>query len=513
MFARNVRLGFQVGLVAGAAAGLVSVVARLALGVPTVPELVLDQLTILVPPALFAFILDRLLFLAKPLVMAGIVVGQLLLSGALGALYGRVLDAFRPSTRSDRLRLALGLGGVVWILAIVGLLPLLGAGLFGAETPVGAAVMSATLLVAALTYGLGLAFVGDWGAEAAAGTDREASPGRRRLLRALGWGAVAVAAGAIVLHAVSLLASNAAATLSSRRPPGRLPPEVTPTGDFYVVSKNLADPAVDGAKWSLEVTGLVERPITLDYGQLTALPAVEQYVTLECISNAVGGDLISNANWKGAPLRDLLEMAGPRPGIRKVVLTATDGYEDSIPFERAMNPASLLAWEMNGEKLPPAHGFPARLLVPGIYGMKNVKWVTAIQLVDYDFKGYWQQRGWSDEALVKTMSRIDVPSGSEGLPAGSLPVGGIAFSGDRGIGGVEVSVDGGKTWQRAAVKQALSPYTWVLWMFDWRAPPGRHNLLVRAADMSGQLQEAQETDTLPDGVSGYYSIVVRVEPG
>jgi len=506
-------MGFQAGLVAGAAAGLVMLAARIAFEVPTIPELVLDQLTILVPPVLFAFVLDHLLFLAKPLMMGGLVVGQLLLCGVLGALYGRAVDGLRAPNDAERWALALGLSGAIWLLAIVGLLPLVGAGLLGSSLGVGAAAESATLLLAALVYGLSLASIPDWAAERSdvSGVAGSGSPIRRRaVLRTLGWGAVALAAGSFVVRGGSLLAANAAATLSSRRPAGKLPPEVTPNQDFYVVSKNFGDVVVDETTWRLEVTGLVEKPLSLAYGDLTALPAAEQYITLECISNEVGGNLISNAKWKGVLLKDLLSAAGPKPGVRKVRLTADDGYEDSIAFDRAMSPANLLAWEMNGEKLPPGHGFPARLLVPGIYGMKNVKWLTKIELIDYDFKGYWQQRGWDDHAYVKEMSRIDLPTSADGLPAGPTQVGGIAFSGDKGIGSVEVSSDGGKTWQRATVKQALSPYTWVLWTLDWEAPAGQHKLLVRAADLSGRPQAAEEKATLPDGASGYHSIVVNV---
>jgi hypothetical protein len=177
-----------------------------------------------------------------------------------------------------------------------------------------------------------------------------------------------------------------------------------------------------------------------------------------------------------------------------------------------MSPANLLAWEMNGERLTSGHGFPARLLAPGIYGMKNVKWVTQIHLVDYDYKGFWQVRGWSDEAYVKMMSRLDIPSRRTSYPAEPLMVGGIAFSGDRGISQVEVSFDDGKTWRRATVGRALSPYSWVLWALDWPAPAGRHDLKVRAYDLSGEPQDATDRLSLPDGASGYHSIVVKVEP-
>ncbi len=512
MESRYVRLGFQAGLVAGAAAGLVMLVARVVLGVTTIPELVADELTILIPPTVFAVILDNLLFFAKPLLIGTIVVAQLLICGAIGALYARALDPLRSPDPSERWSLALALSGLIWVLTVVGLYPLVGAGFLGASLSVGAATASATILVAAVVFAYSLASIVDWTPVAAVAAGEGVSLRRRAVLRTLGWGAVVVTAGAFVVRGGSLVAANAAAALSARQPVGKLPPAVTPNSDFYTVSKNLADPVVDESTWTLQITGLVGKPITLSYQQLTSLPAVEQYTTLECISNVVGGNLISNAKWRGVPFRSLLAMASPKPGVRKVKLTGADGYEDSVTFDRAMNDENLLAWEMNGDKLPTAHGFPARLLVPGIYGMKNVKWLTKIELIDYDFQGYWQVRGWSDQAHVKEMSRIDLPSENETLTAGPVEVGGIAFSGDRGISKVELSVDGGKTWKQAILKQALGPYTWVLWTYDWAAPVGKQSLLVRAVDRSGRLQNPALADTLPGGASGYDSIVVNVVP-
>ena len=189
---------------------------------------------------------------------------------------------------------------------------------------------------------------------------------------------------------------------------------------------------------------------------------------------------------------------------------AYDDYVDSIPFERALHPDNLVALQMNGEALPPGHGFPARLLVPGIYGMKNVKWLTNIRLVEGDVKGFWQQRGWSDKAVYNTNARIDVPHYSDQVTAGPRSVAGVAFAGDRGIQKVEVSVDGGKTWQEAQLKEPLSPYTWVLWILPWDAQPKSAVIIARATDGTGTVQPAEVRGTLPDGATGYHQIVVSV---
>jgi DMSO/TMAO reductase YedYZ molybdopterin-dependent catalytic subunit len=193
----------------------------------------------------------------------------------------------------------------------------------------------------------------------------------------------------------------------------------------------------------------------------------------------------------------------------KVAFHCADGYTEAIPLGDAMNPTTLLAYEMNGEPLPPAHGFPARLLVPGLFGMKNPKWIRRIEVVDHDFQGYWEKSGWSDEAVVKTMSKATTLQRTHTL--GEVPVGGVAYAGDRGIKEVEYSVDGGKTWQKAEVKPALGPFTWVLWAAVWTpAGPGEYTVKVRATDGSGVLQPAKETPTLPDGASGYHTLRVRV---
>jgi DMSO/TMAO reductase YedYZ molybdopterin-dependent catalytic subunit len=288
--------------------------------------------------------------------------------------------------------------------------------------------------------------------------------------------------------------------------------EVTPTKDFYTVSKNFfSDPVVDPNSWTLQVAGLVGKPYTLTYNQLLKLPVIERYQTLQCISNEVGGDLISNAAWRGVSLRDLIVSADPDPKAIKVVFSAVDGYQDSIPLSRALSAENVLAHTMNGAPLLAGHGIPARLLIPGIYGMKNVKWLTKIELVSSNFQGYWQQRGWSDDAFINTMSRIDVPDSQHAsVKPGKVEVAGIAFGGDKGISKVEVSADGGKTWQAATLKDPLDKFTWRLWRYDWDATAGDHQIVVRATNGEGVVQTQQQTDTLPNGATGWHSITVHV---
>ncbi len=288
--------------------------------------------------------------------------------------------------------------------------------------------------------------------------------------------------------------------------------EITPTESFYHVSKNFFDPSPSANGWKLQIRGLVDNPYELTYEQLTSMPAVNVVVGMMCISNPIGGGLIGNTTWKGVRLADLLKRARPRKGVVDVALYALDGYSDSITFEKAMDPNVVLAWEMGGRPLNATHGFPARLLVPGIYGMKHVKWLTAVELVDYDFKGYWQQpsQGWSDPAPVQTMSRIDFPT-ERTLSPGRISLSGIAFAGDRSISRVEVSTDGGQTWAEAYLKPPMSRTAWVLWGYDWTPPgPGTYRVMVRATDGQGNLQTATRTDPYPNGATGYHTVTYTI---
>ena len=289
--------------------------------------------------------------------------------------------------------------------------------------------------------------------------------------------------------------------------------EITPTESFYHISKNFFDPSPGSKDWKLEILGLVDNPYSLTYEQLTALPSVDVTTGMMCISNPVGGGLIGNAKWKGVRLADLLEKAKPKKNALELAFSAVDGYTDSITLKKALDPDVVLVWEMNGAPLTSQHGFPARLLVPGIYGMKHVKWITWIELVDHDFKGFWQEpsQGWSDPAPVNTMSRIDLPSSGSLAVNKKTTISGIAFAGDRSISKVEISTDGGKSWNEAYVKSPLSGTSWVVWGYEWTpTAAGKYTVQVRATDGDGKLQAAKKTDPYPNGATGYHSVTYRV---
>ncbi|HEV2583940.1 MAG TPA: molybdopterin-dependent oxidoreductase, partial [Ktedonobacteraceae bacterium] len=289
--------------------------------------------------------------------------------------------------------------------------------------------------------------------------------------------------------------------------------EITSNDQFYVVSKNLyADPVVDGTKWQLTVNGEVERPFTLNYNELMAMPLQAQSEALMCISNDVGGPYMSNALWEGIPLATFLQRAGVKTGATKVVFHADDDYTDSIHLSKALEPTTLLAVRMNGVTLPQEHGFPVRMLVPGIYGMKHCKWLTRIEIVNYDFLGYWQQRGWDDAAPVRLTSRIDTPMDGSTISVNRTAyIAGVAFSGNKGISEVDVSLDSGQTWQRAILMQPSSDLTWVIWEYAWRPTTGNNYIItVRAIDLEGNVQDPREAPPLPIGSSGYHSIGVLV---
>ena len=292
----------------------------------------------------------------------------------------------------------------------------------------------------------------------------------------------------------------------------RARPALTPNDEFYVTSYR-SPPDIRVTHWTLAIKGLVEKPITLTYPQLTARPAVSEIVTLECVGNGVAADAISTATWDGVPLKSLLEEAGVASSEAvDVVFRAADGYSDSIPFTRAMSGDVLIAHRMNGVPLPRGHGFPARIIVPGMYGMKHVQWLTEIDVVREDYKGYYQKKGWSDEAVVKTSSHIDLPGHGGVVKGRETIVQGYAFAGTRGIKQVEVSTDGGGIWHDAALEPELSPYAWRFWTYRWDLPaPGRYDLQVRATDGTGRLQVTEEQAAFPDGAVGLQEITVTVQ--
>lgn len=292
-----------------------------------------------------------------------------------------------------------------------------------------------------------------------------------------------------------------------------LSPLFTPNASFYRIDTALAVPRVDVESWRLQVTGMVDSPFELGYDDLLALPQVESDITLACVSNQVGGDLIGNARWRGVRLTELLERADVQPGATQIVGRSVDGWTGGFPTEVALDGREcLVAVAMNGDALPRDHGFPARLVVPGLFGyVSATKWLSEIELTTLDaFDGYWIPRGWSKDGPVDTQSRIDVPRFAARLAPGRHSIAGVAWAPTRGIDRVEVSVDDGP-WLEAALSEPLSKDTWRQWVYDWDATPGRHELRTRATDGTGKTQTAEELAPRPGGATGYHTIAVTVD--
>ncbi|MCP2263794.1 molybdopterin-dependent oxidoreductase [Promicromonospora thailandica] len=360
--------------------------------------------------------------------------------------------------------------------------------------------------------------------------DRDAAAGmdRRGFLAATG-----IAAGVAVLAlAGSRLVSAGSAAVNAVRDTLRLPaarraaapvpagadleipdltPYVTPNRDFYRIDTALRVPQLDPADWSLEVRGLVDEPFTITWDELLALPLEEHHATLACVSNTVGGDLIGNALWLGYPIRALLERARPQAGADMVLSRSDDGFTAGTPLEVLLDPDrdSLLAVGMNGEPLPVEHGFPARLVVPGLYGyVSATKWVTSLEVTTFDAdQGYWTPRGWSALGPVKVQSRIDVPRGS--AQAGAVTVAGVAWAQHTGIGAVEVRADDGD-WVPAELAETVGPDTWRQWHVSLDLAAGDHTLTVRATDADGLTQTEAEAPPAPDGATGWHTVQVSV---
>ena len=355
-------------------------------------------------------------------------------------------------------------------------------------------------------------------------------PSRRRFLQALG-GTAAVAAAAGMLAAAF---RGAAAAVNEVRRKLALPapvspappipagaevrldgvgPLVTPNKDFYRIDTALRVPVVDPAQWTLRVTGLLEREVSLDFAALLAKPLIERQITIACVSNEVGGDLIGNARWLGWPVRELLALAGPKDGADMVLSRSADGWTAGTPLEVLTdNRDALLAVGMNGEPLPLEHGFPVRLVVPGLYGyVSATKWVTELKVTRFvDDAGYWTPRGWSERGPIKTSSRIDVPRDGRSVGAGTVAFGGVAWAQHTGIGRVELRVNRG-VWQDAELAPGISRDTWYQWKLELPLTPGQYEVQVRATDLNGAAQVEERAPVAPNGASGFHTVRVDVK--
>jgi DMSO/TMAO reductase YedYZ molybdopterin-dependent catalytic subunit len=292
-------------------------------------------------------------------------------------------------------------------------------------------------------------------------------------------------------------------------------PLVVPSDRFYRIDTALIVPSVDVASWQLRIHGMVDREVTLTYAELAQMPLFEQYVTIACVSNEVGGNLVGNAKWTGVKLREVLAMAGVQAGATQLVGTSVDGFTAGMPTEWVMDPSRepMIALKMNDAPLPKNHGYPARLIVPGLYGyVSATKWLVDLELTTLEaFDGFWVPRGWAKEAPILTQSRIDVPSSGQSVPAGRVAIAGVAWAPDRGVSRVEIAIDG--EWRDAQLSAPISKATWVQWLYAWDAAAsgaGDHTIEVRATDGTGQVQTADRTPPAPDGARGHQTIQVRV---
>ena len=542
---------FSRGFGAGLIALIVWFIVRLGGLAPFPPESALGAFLTVIPESVQEPAVQILGELAGLLGLAVAVLAAAAVYGAFGIVYERYyLPRMVGRNSLSRLESALVYSLVPWILFGVVVLPLSGASFFGVGSDFASAglvwAFPMTTLLLQLLWGVLL-----WGrtresllpapqaGAAAAGSIVPRDPARRTFIErtvilagaavlvlaslgsALGTlaseGGILGEGGPAILPGTSIDLQDAPAIFLNPQLSALLNSEVTSNDSFYRVAIDVFDPTVDASMWSLELGGLVAESKTYTIDDIKNLPKAEQYDTFICVSNEINGGLISNAQWGGVRISDLLaDAGGASPGAKYVVFRSADGYSVGVPLARALDQSSMLAYEMNGVPLPQRHGYPLRAVIPGLYGMMSAKWVSQVYLSDAVYLGFWQTRGWSNEATVQTVTFIRVPADGATVSlsgnSGSVILGGVAFAGGRGISKVEVSVDGGKTWQEATLKPPASTLTWVLWAFEWAPQPGNYVIYARATDGGGALQTSAQAGPFPSGATGYVISTVKVIP-
>ena len=522
--------GLLAGIVATLAMILLMAAARTWLGISPPPEALPDRFAPTIPISTFFSLFDRFGGY-NGLKRFGITSGLagLFVVGAVFSVIYALLAESRRSRESGRWqegvsRLAVGFiiaaALVLWVVSLALLWPVLDANYRGAPPGVARLASAAALLIEFLMFAALVILVYRWLAPRPVLDARPVPVGEPVGRRAVVAGAagLALAAGSSVL----IRDLNARATFSydglAYSGPGVEP--IAPNDKFYTVTKNVVDPNVNAGIWRLEIGGLVEAPRSYSFQDLMALASVEQESTLMCISNQIGAGLFSNAVWLGVPLRDLLAASRPLDGALKVFLNGADAYTDSFAFDKAMDPTTIVAFAMNGEPLPRRHGYPARVVAPGLYGEKNVKWVTRIEVVDYDAKGFYEQQGWGPNFVIPTRSDIFGPrwvrrrgdSFVEPFAAGqTATIRGRAFAGDRGIQNVEFSTDDGETWHGTRIDYPGTNLTWTFWSADWLPEErGDYTLVSRATDGTGAPQPSETRSIVPQGATGRHRVVATV---
>jgi DMSO/TMAO reductase YedYZ molybdopterin-dependent catalytic subunit len=493
-----------VGCVATAAAlAALWAASSVAPGAPFPPAALAEAVVRATPGDIATFFIDLLHHWAARALTAAAVVGAFL----VGA------QALVSTARGGRPRPLLAAGVLVALSAVVSL---------GSGFAVDPVATSIALALAAVAYIVAAKLV-----HRVTSVQTPTDEARRRAIK-LGVGGamiVALGGGALAWVArrlggpdteVALAAPDVRASVPQRPPwpaVAGLTREVTSAAKHYVVDINLVRPVVEVDGWNLAVRGEVDRPLDLTFGELQRrFRFVEEYAVLACVSNEVGGELVGHSLWGGVRLRDVLEAAGLRAGVVDLVFRAADGYSDSIPAALARDPDVLLAIAQNRRPLTQDHGFPCRLRVPPIYGMKNVKWIESIEAVRGDYEGYWQERGWSDEAVVRTQSRIDVAGDGFSAARGRATwVAGVAWAGDRGVSRVEISTDGGRSWNDAELREPIGPLSWRQWVYRWTpAESGTATVTCRATDGRGDIQTADTAPPHPAGATGLHTVTLQV---
>jgi DMSO/TMAO reductase YedYZ molybdopterin-dependent catalytic subunit len=485
-----------------------------ALRVATPLVIIGDRLSVFIPPGPFLSVMGKVggYNHLKQLGVGSTIAGQLFVAAIGGAIFG-LLARRNPARLSATWTMSIFV--VLPIVAfVVALWPVLGTSYVG--LPVEGARLVTLVGFALCVFLFERTLVSAFRFLTMRETGRheyEFTPaiGRRAfVLSAIG---IAVAGGGVAL--ARKLYRAATFSYDGTQYKGRIVEPITPNELFYCVTKNIVDPRVNVNLWHLEVNGLVQNRATWRFQDFVSLPAHEQQTTLMCISNGLEAGLISNAIWKGVPLRDLLERAAPRSNAARVRLHGVDNYTDTIPLEKAMKPTTLLAYEMNGVSLPHRHGYPLRVIVPGYFGEKHVKWLTRIELTDANAKGFYETQGWGPDFITPTRSRIDLPDYDSRFSIGELQqpieVKGMAYGGDRGISRVELSFDDEKSWRDADIYYAGGDLAWSLWKTEWLPDAaGDFVLVVRATDGEGDVQEWEEDRGWFSGVTGFHKIVVHV---
>ncbi len=508
--------GALAGLFAALAMTLLMGATRFFLGIPTPAEMLGD---VFIP----TLNLDQFFVLInhfnggngiKQVGIGSVLLGQVVAGLVVGAIYGALATRDGGQGRRAR-RFIIGAGLVAWLATTIPLYMVLNTNYRGLP-PFPATVLTIVGLLLTYTFfALVLTFTYRLLTAHAATTppDTALAPaglGRRALI---GGGVTIVAAAATggmlrALHSISTLGYD------GTRYRGADVRAITPNDRFYTVTKNILDPDVARPFWRLQVDGLVANARTFTFAELAALPAVTtQEATVSCISNDVGDGLASNAVWRGISLRALLETVGVAGTFTKVVLHGSDNYIDTILPDKALEATTFVAWEMNGAPLSPRHGYPVRLVVPGRFGEKSVKWLTRIEVVSEDKQGFYERQGWGPTFTPQPFSRFDAPSDRQTLAAGAAThLHGVAFGGDRGIGRVEISTDDGRTWQDARLDYQKGAVVWTLWSLDWQpTSAGEYRLAVRAVDGNGVYQTSDSRGIAPDGATGYHRITVQVK--